>query len=222
MKTLFFYLSIIIVLTYSCSEVSEMDDFQITSENCATPDGIQIVTSSITANDVTIEWNSASEQKSYEIEYGKNSFTQGSGTTITTSKNKIELQGLSPESNYDFYLRSKCDNQTVSEWIGPNSFTTEEEEDCWNIPALYNNGITSTTISISWALLGEIEGNYEIEYGLKNFILGNGDTKTSITSKVKIESLEVNTKYDIYVRTKCSSSNYGNWFGPETFKTDQF
>jgi len=79
----------------------------------------------ITTNSVDLTWNSNS-MTAWDIEYGPDGFTQGTGGTLVTntSDNPYSLMGLSENTAYDFYVRSNC-GATSSDWVGPISFTTE-------------------------------------------------------------------------------------------------
>ncbi len=55
----------------------------------------------------------------YELEYGSNGFSQGSGTKDTIS-NGDQVHNLSP-GIHDFYIRANCDGTEWSEWVGPKS-----------------------------------------------------------------------------------------------------
>lgn len=56
------------------------------------------------------------------IEYGPAGFTLGAGTRINASS-PLGIGGLSPNTNYDFYLLDSC-GSTVSDTLGPLSATT--------------------------------------------------------------------------------------------------
>lgn len=73
-----------------------------------------------TNNQISLSWT-YNNQTSYEIEYGIEGFTLGTGTVISglTSGN-TNVSGLSPNTKYDFYIRAYC-NQTsaYSDYVGP-------------------------------------------------------------------------------------------------------
>src|SRR5690606_39427800 len=61
----------------------------------------------------------------FDIEWGTQGFTQGSGTTVTDIQaNSYALTTLSGDTQYEFYVRQDCIfNQ--SNWVGPFSFMTQ-------------------------------------------------------------------------------------------------
>ena len=61
----------------------------------------------------------------YDIEYGPKGFIPGKGTRIIgIDTNHYTLKGLTPNTEYDLYLRSQCTSTVVSAWTGPLSLQT--------------------------------------------------------------------------------------------------
>ncbi len=60
----------------------------------------------------------------WNIEYGLQGFTLGSGTFVYNVPNPYILTGLNPITNYDFYVQDSCGIGDVSLWRGPVSFFT--------------------------------------------------------------------------------------------------
>ena len=75
-----------------------------------------------------------------------------------------------------------------------------------------------STANLSWDSTGT---QYNIEYGLEGFTLGNGSTASSSTHSAVISNLLANTSYDYYVQTDCSASSgdSSSFNGPHTFIT---
>ena len=59
----------------------------------------------------------------YEIEWGVQGFTLGSGTSTTTFNTTYVLTGLQPNTTYSYYIRADCDT-TITQYVGPYTFTT--------------------------------------------------------------------------------------------------
>jgi hypothetical protein len=103
-----------------------------TLESIATPpcfevSSITIDPANITYNSAEIDWvdsNSPTPANGWEIEYGPAGFTQGSGTTVTTTIHPYTLTGLTDDTTYDVYIRTMCNATEQSSWVGPISFTT--------------------------------------------------------------------------------------------------
>lgn len=63
---------------------------------------------------------------------------------------------------------------------------------------------------VNWSAAGVVDG-FEMEYGPAGFSLGNGTRLTLTNNTATLNSLAANTAYDIYLRTLCSDSIYGDW-----------
>lgn len=87
---------------------------------CDIPENVAAV-----PNDTSAELSWESEDGiGFTIEWGATGFTQGTGTSITTSQNPYTLENLTPSTTYDFYIQADCGASGISEWLGPVTFTT--------------------------------------------------------------------------------------------------
>ena len=71
------------------------------------------------------------------------------------------------------------------------------------------------SIFLSWTPTGN-ETSWIIEYGEKNFAIGQGVSFSTQTTLDTITNLNQGGVYDIYVKSICSSSNKSSWLGPLT------
>ena len=83
---------------------------------CPAPDSLSA--SSITQTSVQLSWITGGSTN-WQIEYGPNGYTPGSGTLVSANTNPITVTGLSPSQSYDFYVRDSCGNGSLSQWEGP-------------------------------------------------------------------------------------------------------
>ncbi len=84
-----------------------------------------LTASNITSNSADISWNSTASE--FELEYGLQGFTLGTGTRITSiNSTSYSLTSLNPITNYQVYVRAICAPGDTSQWIS-TSFTTECE-----------------------------------------------------------------------------------------------
>lgn len=103
----------------------EAEDYTITvvlPPSCSTP--TSLAATNITALSANLSWNSTAP--SFNIEWGQQGFSLGSGTRITsgiTSAN-YTLSGLTPYTDYSFYVQANCGTDGLSSWAGPFSFKT--------------------------------------------------------------------------------------------------
>ena len=86
-------------------------------------DPASLIATSLTDSSAYLGWAQNGGSLGWELEYGPLGFTQGSGTTITTTSNPQFITGLSETTQYSFYVRNLC-MDTASVWIGPSQFTT--------------------------------------------------------------------------------------------------
>ena len=63
---------------------------------------------------------------------------------------------------------------------------------------------------LSWSVNDSVD-EFEIEYGPAGFVPGSGIVSTTTTTSVTLSALDAGTLYDVYVRTLCSDTIYGDW-----------
>ncbi len=69
-------------------------------------------------------WTVNGTETSWIIEYGPQGFTQGSGITENANANPFGLSSLTPDSDYEFYVKADCGGGDESTWAGPFAFHT--------------------------------------------------------------------------------------------------
>ncbi|TQD39354.1 fibronectin type III domain-containing protein [Haloflavibacter putidus] len=102
------------------------DDFVFEAfvEPCAAP--TDIVVSTITDTSADISWTENGSATEWEILYGEAGFdplTEGISISDTDALGE-SLTGLTPDTNYDVYVRAICAADDESDWAGPETFTT--------------------------------------------------------------------------------------------------
>ncbi|MEL6812359.1 MAG: fibronectin type III domain-containing protein [Bacteroidota bacterium] len=99
---------------------------------CNSPTSLDVI--NITGTSAILLWSDGSQNvATFTIEYGEVGFELGTGTTLTTSNESIELQGLSPGVIYQFYVKANCANGAESSFAAPRSFTTVDEPFCQQV-----------------------------------------------------------------------------------------
>ena len=89
---------------------------------CTDPSALSVA--NITNTSANLGWTENGTATTWNIEYGATGFTQGSGTAINgTTTNPHALSGLTPNTNYEFYVQADC-GSIESTWSGPFTFTT--------------------------------------------------------------------------------------------------
>lgn len=98
-------------------------DFTLAVGNCFAPLNVQIA--DLGQNQATVNWTAVGLAEQWNIEYGTGGFEQGEGTLITGIEDtSYELTELTADTQYDIYIQSDCDDEGLSGWSGPISFTT--------------------------------------------------------------------------------------------------
>ncbi|MBE0663291.1 MAG: choice-of-anchor J domain-containing protein [Bacteroidales bacterium] len=120
---------------------------------CIRPSNLAVL--GVTSGSALIYWNNGADESMWDLVFGQPGFdpeTEGTMRWDITSK-PYELTGLSASTSYHFYVRSSCEDELVSEWVGPLSITTlcEESERC-NYTVLmtdsYGDGWDGTVLGI--------------------------------------------------------------------------
>jgi hypothetical protein len=78
----------------------------------------------VTSNSATLSWTENGTATLYNVEYGANGFTQGTGTLLSGVSNSYNLSPLTPNTAYSYYVQAVCSGSSTSTWVGPSNFTT--------------------------------------------------------------------------------------------------
>jgi len=70
--------------------------------------------------------------------------------------------------------------------------------------------VDTTTVHLTWTENGTAT-QWQVEYGVKGFTLGEGIRQTVSTNTIDITNLQKFTEYDIYIRSVCEEEQYGMW-----------
>ena len=139
----------------------------------------------VSGNSVDLNWTSNGSETKWEIEYGNKDFTKGSGTKVLTTTNPVNINTLSPETEYDFYITAVCGaapSDDDSFIVGPISLKTP----CGIINAPYTYDIeqqnTNSIIDNCWAgnpIVNNTNYYWEAQYSTYNNNLSTGPYKSN-------------------------------------------
>lgn len=90
--------------------------------SCIEPIEVEVLEVSDTTAEMTLTQTGTAA--GWNIEYGAPGFTQGSGTVVNDTTLPLNVTGLTPETDYEFYVQASCSGSDTSVWVGPYSFTT--------------------------------------------------------------------------------------------------
>ena len=105
---------------------------------------------SVSTNSITIDWVDVTPATEYQIEYGEPGFAHGTGTLVTTNSHPYTVNGLTPSSVYQFYVRPVCAVGDTAIWSAALIGGTE----CLTTPLPYSenfdayNGSTYSTAGV--------------------------------------------------------------------------
>ena len=108
---------------YGYGETEDYDITIITVSSCQQPYGLGVT--AIAPTSATLNWNTGCNQISWDVHVT----TLGSGIPTGAPSNPnvsnpFTVIGLTPNTNYEFYVMAICDNTGNSIWAGPYTFTT--------------------------------------------------------------------------------------------------
>ena len=90
---------------------------------CSRPTNLAVTNTG--AFSATLSWIAGSYETEWEIVYGERGFNpDSSANIISANANPFEITGLSPQTNYDFYIRALCSTTGLSRWSNPANATT--------------------------------------------------------------------------------------------------
>ncbi|MBR4487416.1 MAG: choice-of-anchor J domain-containing protein [Bacteroidales bacterium] len=116
------------------------------------------------------------------------------------------LQGLTPETTYNVYVRSNCSGNEQSDWVGPISFTTLE-----SCPAPTNLTATATEheATVTWTA-GHSESNWILEYSTSSDF--SGFTTENLSSpSYHFTCLPMGATYYVRVKADCGGGDESTW-----------
>ncbi|NIK93472.1 T9SS type A sorting domain-containing protein [Mangrovimonas sp. CR14] len=128
----------------------------------------------------------------------------------TTDQTTYTFNDLTPETAYDFYIRTICLETGFSTWVGPYSFTTEAA--CM-VPTGLSADVTPTSAMLSWS--GPDQDGYEI--AVQDIGAGEPTSGMIISENSYEAALSYGEIKEYYVRTVCGEEGYSYWVGPFTF-----
>jgi uncharacterized repeat protein (TIGR03806 family) len=89
---------------------------------------------------------------------------------------------------------------------------------CDIVTNIASNSITENSALIVWETTNH-SASYTLEYGVSGFALGSGISVTEANTSTNLINLQVNTTYDVYIQTVCSSNNTSIYTDAYSFTT---
>ncbi len=197
----------------SCENEPVDPDFLVEVPSSCDKPSLFTVSSFINGNSVRIDWDKTSGE-AWEIQYGIAGFTLGTGTSVNFTISSNTISGLVEGNAYEFYIRTKCSDNTYSAWVGPvapGSISSECNSPT-EVTAVRSQNDTSVA-TVAWLFDGT-ESTWQVEYGAAGFTIGTGISLFTYSPSATVNNLIENVSYDFYVRSNCGSTQSSNWVGP--------
>ena len=196
-----------------CSDGSKSDwstpkAFYIT-EYCGEPTNLSM---SLFSQGWGFSWTSADNANAYyQVEYGTQGFTQGTGTTANVNTTYF-VGSMLANTTYDYYVRSYCTSATGwSSWAGPYTYFSESNQNqCTQPSNVQYSQLSSSSANFTWNYNGESYFEYALVGGSQTI---NTATIYSIStfSTPTFTGISNFAQYTFYVRAICANGNRTPW-----------
>lgn len=123
-------------------------------------------------------------------------------TTVLNKSYDLSTFGIPAGARLAFMYTKKYGSNTYSYYAGVDNLKLYVRPNCLPVIGLQTGAIKGTTASISWT---STVGNFNIEYGAKDFVAGTGTTVTASDNNVELTGLSELTEYTVRVQSNCGS-----------------
>ena len=168
-------------------------------DTCSAVMGLSV--NSVDTTHASMGWTYEGTPDHFEAEYGTHGFVQGSGTPATPTGSTLSLSNLTPDTDYDVYVRSVCEDDIMGEWA-MTTFHTDM------LPVIIPDptyGDTTATACGSFNWYGEnltASGNYPHLFEGGNALGGDSTVTLHLTIHVPT-----------YGDTTATALDSFNWYG---------
>ena len=171
----------------------------------------------VTTNSASVVWTEVGTATEWQLDYAAGNHAPGTGTVVTVYADSVELSDLTPDTQYQVYVRSMCSTIDHSEWSAAVNFTTNALAPCDAPVNVTVSNIDQTSATISWTPGGD-ETTWNLQY--KNTTaLDWTNVTVSGTPSHNLSGLTLNTLYFVRVQTDCGAGSTSDWTLPISFTT---
>lgn len=184
--------------------------------DCFAPTGL--TTTNITTNSATFNWTAAANALNYRVSWhvvGNPTFqTMLVAAPVTT----FTASGLTPNTNYEWKVKSLCDGGGESDFSDLKPFTTLAAQGCVAPGYLSVTDITSTSAIVHWsAVPGAL--NYRVSW----HVVGNPTFQTTLVAapatSFTVTGLTPGTNYEWKVKSLCDGGGESDFSALQPFTT---
>lgn len=188
----------------------------IQTPTCNAPGGLQSYNISTTT--VDINWSLVSGAANYTVQLREGNGSWQNLNPSTWDSGPLTINGLTPNTNYQWRVRAHCSNGQTSSWSTPNSFTTLPNPTCNTPGGLQTTNVTSSSVVVNWNLVsGASSYTIQTKRGSGQWL--NLSPPNYNSGPIQITGLTANSSYQWRIRTNCSNGLSSNWSSPRSFNT---
>lgn len=203
------------------SQFSETEDYAVDIlpvPSCLIPTGVSL--EEVAAYTAEFSWNSVDNAEGYNWFVFENDADPETATPVesgSTTDTSVIVSGLTPQTAYDFYVKSDCGvTDGESNWSAKVDFTTLEA--CPTPTGLAHNQLSMSSTELSWVS----EGNaFQLKWAEGDFDAETEGTLETVNNETSftLENLIADVQYQFFVRQDCTdeSEGYSDWAGPYNF-----
>jgi hypothetical protein len=96
----------------------------VVAEPPTCPNPLVPATTYVGSDSAELYWANGGAESQWQVQYDTANFTLGTGSLVIANTKPFGINGLTPITNYEYYVRAVCGPGDSSIWIGPLAFTT--------------------------------------------------------------------------------------------------
>jgi len=204
-----------------------IDDFSVVeAPSCLKPNGVTLINEF--AESAEFSWDPIADASAgylWEVYVAGNdpeTNTPVSTGNVPAGTTQTVADGLTPETDYDFYVISDCGGNGLSELSSGVAFTTTE---LCPFPGNFEaTNLQTTSAELSWTTIPNDANGYnwsvfnQGDDPINDTPVASGNAPSG-SSSVNVTGLTSNTDYDAYIETDCGSDGVSDLSAPLPFTT---
>ncbi|PQJ32725.1 hypothetical protein BST92_12690 [Nonlabens arenilitoris] len=137
------------------------------------------------------------------------SFDSSNLVTSTITNTSLTLSNLSPDTLYYLRFTEVCATGNPYQVVFSARTLFNGCRDVWSVNVM---PVTVVEAKVNFAA-GDTETIWDVEYGIAPYTQGTGGNSFTInnSSEFSMNNLNIGDSYDIYIRSQCSTTSFGNW-----------
>jgi hypothetical protein len=163
--------------TYTWGETEDYFVMVSAPPTCPQPSAPTLISSSLTNG--VIDWNPVGTETQWQVQYGPQGFTLGTGTIVTVTSHPYTVPNLTPYGFYQAYVRAICSAGDSSYWTPAVSWNTYDQGQYiqWNTECPTSGFVDISTTGTNANLLDDTETGVTLPFP----VLYQGNLITTMT-----------------------------------------